>query len=42
MTRSWLLAVLFTVRHITGPIWPVSFPMGCNLVKKAERVVLRN
>lgn len=30
-TRSWLLAVWFTVRHITGPMWPLSFPMGCNL-----------
>lgn len=26
-----MLAVWFTVRHITGPMWPLSFPTGCSL-----------
>lgn len=34
ITRSWLFPDRSTVRHITGPRWPVSFPVDANLTKR--------
>lgn len=36
-TTSCPLPSLSTVRHMTGPKWPVSFPVDTNLVRKQEK-----
>lgn len=37
MTRSWPLPEWSTVKHITGPRWPVSFPVETNLKIAREK-----